>query len=472
MLLVWQASSSSSAQDDSHPKRTLYHFGSWQANNNNNNNNNMLSNSNNENDDDNNNGSSNSNNYNINNDEEEAGFRGNNNGEDVISDARNPGDYAIAGNVVSSGGQEQILDGNASFDVPPLTNNLVSIGVAVAFELMDHSDNPLKVAQKLDRFVVRVMTKLLDSQTLLEVRIPDEPTRNEEDPTTLPLALLYYFNTTVSRTNPINTKGSQLQFVWARFQVRYAVYSPNRNNSTGITDPQGLGAITRLSEIAVEDHVQSGLFLKRLTKLLEKEDEQKQQQVPRNDTEQPGVNDGPPVPLEERAVIVDVSIVGRESEPPSNQGGVYAEGDLKKSPSYPEPLSTEDAWQVREWFGLGLFLGTLFLAIGLAKLSRFTQRQQSQHDMWGVQFLTEQGVGELLNVGWRYQEDDDSENGGYGGGGDQLYLQVFDKRKLGYNDNNSILMGDVVVPLHPSTLTVPTTLPSSSNNTTATPDTN
>jgi hypothetical protein len=336
------------------------------------------------------------------------------------------------------------------------------------------------------------MTKLLDSRTLLEVRIQDEPTNDEDPPTVLnesddppppPLALLYYFNTTVSRTNPINTKGSQLQFLWARFQVRYAIYSPNRNNSTGITDPRELGAITRLSEIAVEDHVQSGLFLKRLTKLLEKVDEQ-QQQVLQNDTEQAAANGRPSVPLEERAVIVGVSIVGREGLPPgkggepeqpSNQGGDYAEGDLKKSPSYSEPLSIEDGWQVREWFGLGLFLGTLFLAIGLAKLSRFTQRQQSQHAMWGVQFLTEQGVGELLNVGWRYQEDDHSENGGGGyggGGGDQLYLQVFDKRKLGYNDDNSILMGGVVVPLHPSTFTVPTTLPSSSNNTTATPDTN
>jgi hypothetical protein len=55
-----------------------------------------------------------------------------------------------------------------------------------------------------------------------------------------------------------------------------------------------------------------------------------------------------------------------------------------------------------------------------------------------------------LNVGWRYQE-----------GGEQLFLQVFDKGKLGYNDDNSMLMGGVVE----QTIT-PTTLPSSTVTTT------
>jgi hypothetical protein len=42
-------------------------------------------------------------------------------------------------------------------------------------------------------------------------------------------------------------------------------------------------------------------------------------------------------------------------------------------------------------------------------------------------------VSDLLNVTWRHEE-----------GGQQVFLQVLDKDKLGYNDDNSMLMGSVV----------------------------
>ena len=101
-----------------------------------------------------------------------------------------------------------------------------------------------------------------------------------------------------------------------------------------------------------------------------------------------------------------------ESTPPS--GG---------NSTYPNPLGLE--WQIREWLGLALLLITILTAGTLAFVAQKVilnkeHQQQLAHDR-GC-FLTEQGVAELLQVGWRYHHH-------HGGGGDdgQLFLQVFDK---------------------------------------------
>jgi hypothetical protein len=118
--------------------------------------------------------------------------------------------------------------------------------------------------------------------------------------------------------------------------------------------------------------------------------------------------------------------------------------------TYPTPLQLGDPWGTCEWLGLVLFLVLVFSTTFLTYFSVWIKRRQSQQQLWGTQRLTETGVGDLLNVGWRYQE-----------GGEQLFLQVFDKGKLGYNDDNSMLMGGVV-----EQTTTPTTLPSSTVTTT------
>jgi hypothetical protein len=124
-------------------------------------------------------------------------------------------------------------------------------------------------------------------------------------------------------------------------------------------------------------------------------------------------------------------------------------------PTYPTPLQCGDPWGTREWFGLVLFLVVVFFTSFLTCFSVWIKRRHSQQQLWGTQCLTETGVGDLLNVGWRYQE-----------GGEQLFLQVFDKGKLGYNDDNSMLMGGVV----DQTITPTSTLPSSTDVTTMTPE--
>jgi hypothetical protein len=136
----------------------------------------------------------------------------------------------------------------------------------------------------------------------------------------------------------------------------------------------------------------------------------------------------------------------RYRDPDDNEGFVFK----NTGPTYPTPLQFGDPWGTREWFGLVLFSVLVFLTSFLTCCSVWIRRRQCRKQLWGTQCLTESGVGDLLNVGWRYQE-----------GGEQLFLQVFDKGKMGYNDDNSMLMGGVVE----ETIT-PTTLPSSTATTT------
>lgn len=114
-------------------------------------------------------------------------------------------------------------------------------------------------------------------------------------------------------------------------------------------------------------------------------------------------------------------------------------GNDKRSQEYSQPLVTE--WQFREWFGLGMCLLTIVTATLLTAISAQLQRRHVKRDLWGGR-LTEQGVGELLNLGWAYHQQEQDEDGAAG----QLFLQVYNKGKLGYNDENSVLQGGVQRP--------------------------
>jgi hypothetical protein len=150
--------------------------------------------------------------------------------------------------------------------------------------------------------------------------------------------------------------------------------------------------------------------------------------------------------------LADGTSTGNGTRGPDGEEGVdpKAVADNAAGPTYPTPLQLGDPWGTREWFGLVLFLVLVFSTSFLSYFSVWIKRRQSRQQLWGAQCLTESGVGDLLNVGWRYQE-----------GGEQLFLQVFDKGKLGYNDDNSMLMGGAV-----DQTTTPTTLPSSTATTT------
>jgi hypothetical protein len=100
-------------------------------------------------------------------------------------------------------------------------------------------------------------------------------------------------------------------------------------------------------------------------------------------------------------------------------------------PTYPTPLSLE-SWQLREWLGLTLCVLTVLAASGLTLVSNPQQIQRQPLPPPSGCFLTEQGVGELLQVGWRYHHHADN---------DQIVLQVFDKGSSsnddGYNNHHS-----------------------------------
>lgn len=95
-------------------------------------------------------------------------------------------------------------------------------------------------------------------------------------------------------------------------------------------------------------------------------------------------------------------------------------------------------WEAREWVGLGLMTATLLVSILLSLIAVRLEQKRTRDQMWGI--LTEDGVGEMLQVGWRYQQETVVPDGA---GAPQLFLQIFDKGKLGYNDANSMLQGGV-----------------------------
>ena len=100
-----------------------------------------------------------------------------------------------------------------------------------------------------------------------------------------------------------------------------------------------------------------------------------------------------------------------------------------RSDEFADPLET--VWEIREWIGLGVCTITIVTVAFLTVVSARLHRQHVQKKAWG---LTEQGVGELLKVGWAYQQE----------GSGLLFLKVYNKGRLGYSDENSVLNGKVV----------------------------
>eukprot|EP00980_Cylindrotheca_fusiformis_P023124 scaffold10164_cov97-Cylindrotheca_fusiformis.AAC.2 len=105
-------------------------------------------------------------------------------------------------------------------------------------------------------------------------------------------------------------------------------------------------------------------------------------------------------------------------------------------PTYPMPL--EDDWDKRSHVGALLFGATTFMALLMRYCSTRSPRSPPQDTMMtgGTHFLTEEGVNEILQVGWNFQKPKD-------GSAADLFMQVYDKSKVGYNDDNSMLMGGV-----------------------------
>lgn len=99
-------------------------------------------------------------------------------------------------------------------------------------------------------------------------------------------------------------------------------------------------------------------------------------------------------------------------------------------PTYLYELDTD--WGKREWAGLLLLGLTLLVTFALYL---FSICKRSQPVPQGTHLLTEDGVRDLLTVGWSYEKQKD---------GSQLFLKVFDKSTMGYGDDDSVLDGGVI----------------------------
>jgi hypothetical protein len=98
------------------------------------------------------------------------------------------------------------------------------------------------------------------------------------------------------------------------------------------------------------------------------------------------------------------------------------------APTYIESLETPldvEAWNARRYLGLGLLIMTVIGTFLLMQLAEIRKRHRIEQANWG-NLATEQGVDDLLRMGWKV---------------DGCKMEVYDKRKIGYEDNDSMLIG-------------------------------
>jgi hypothetical protein len=114
------------------------------------------------------------------------------------------------------------------------------------------------------------------------------------------------------------------------------------------------------------------------------------------------------------------------------------------------PVDT-NKWDWRRCFGLAMFLVTFGGTLCLVQIADVRRRRRTNKQLWG-NLATEEGVEELLSKGWAIQDNK---------------IVVFNKKKVGYRDDSSILNGGFeqnegivdceVTVTHPSSETTPET---------------
>jgi len=102
--------------------------------------------------------------------------------------------------------------------------------------------------------------------------------------------------------------------------------------------------------------------------------------------------------------------------------------DLSKNATYLQPLNPKDYWNWQRYVGLGLFLWTIVTVFLLTLTAAVRQRRRVVGQNWG-NLVTEEGINELLSTGWVIRS------------GNQEVLEVFEKKGLGYLEDDSILLG-------------------------------
>lgn len=139
---------------------------------------------------------------------------------------------------------------------------------------------------------------------------------------------------------------------------------------------------------------------------------------------------------------VFIDLDPRNYQPPTATPTPPPSADPEPTIDVPNPNSFDAlsmTWGIREWIGLSLFLTTTFLASLLTLCSWYQQRSRKHQQNWTTPFLTEEGIQDILQIGWKFHQES-----GQGQEVDsQLFLQVYNKSKVGYNDDSSVLMGGI-----------------------------
>jgi len=79
----------------------------------------------------------------------------------------------------------------------------------------------------------------------------------------------------------------------------------------------------------------------------------------------------------------------------------------------------------RRYLGLGIFVGTVVSTLLLTQTASYRRRQRRKKEVWG-NLGTAEGVDALLNTGWKVKGS---------------RMEVYDKKGVGYRDDDSMLMG-------------------------------
>jgi len=93
-----------------------------------------------------------------------------------------------------------------------------------------------------------------------------------------------------------------------------------------------------------------------------------------------------------------------------------------------DQLIPRDHWYWQRFVGLGLFLLTTVTVFTLTLVSSIRQRRRVAEENW-VNLATQEGMNELLSTDWKVQS------------GSQPVLVIFQKERLEYLDDDSILLG-------------------------------
>jgi len=102
------------------------------------------------------------------------------------------------------------------------------------------------------------------------------------------------------------------------------------------------------------------------------------------------------------------------------------DGEVVKTsdPSYLQPVDSS-VWNWQRYAGLGLLLFVSLISMCLVQLSAMRRRRRIRKQVWS-NLASEEGVKDLLRSGWIVKGN---------------RMKIFDKSKLGYRDDSSILVG-------------------------------